>query len=87
MKFSCKYGLCCSKSVEAKNLLCELRVSYFLEYGSAGFLETKKFIETRDGTREPYRYPEVFSAILCADNFSGRNWKFAEAKGAFFSFN
>lgn len=34
LKFSCKYDLCS-------------RVSYFLEYGNAGFLEAEKFIETK----------------------------------------
>lgn len=34
LKFSCKYDLCS-------------RVSYFLEYGNAGFLEAERFIETK----------------------------------------
>lgn len=87
MKFSRKYGLCSIEFIEAKNLPCKLRVPYFLEYASAGFLEAEKFIETKDGTREPYSYPEVFSAILCAANFPTRNWKFAETKGVSFSIN
>lgn len=47
LKFSRKYDLWSSKSVGAKNLLCKLRVSYFLEYGSAGFLEAEVFIQTK----------------------------------------